>query len=262
MSCAVFGTIQPDRLNATLKGVDDGLSSRFLWAWPESRTFGRPRGTLDVKKIITALCRLADLTMLIDDSGSVRPAVVSATDEAADLLADFARDMQRREPLTTGNMKGTLGKARGHALRLSLVLEFLWWSMADRAEPRQISTKAMRAAISLMYDFFLPMAQRVFGDAAITPKERNTRALARWIARERPDRINLRLLSRGQTGNTPLPDLRDVKDIREAAEWLQDCGWFLPPMQEKIGGRPRSDFVIAPGLWSALDAHTCQNRQN
>jgi hypothetical protein len=33
-------------------------------------------------------------------------------------------------------------------------------------------------------------------------------------------------------------------------------------MQEKANGRPRSDFIIAPGLFPALDAHTCQNRQN
>ena len=65
-----------------------------------------------------------------------------------------------------------------------------------------------------MYDYFLPQAKRVYGDAAITPKEHDARALARWIARERPDRINTRRLSRGQTGKTPLPGLRDAKDIR------------------------------------------------
>ena len=210
----------------------------------------------------TALCRLADLSMCHADDGSVQPSVVSATNDGADLLTNFALDMQRRERDAAGSMVGTLGKARGHALRLSIVLEFLWWSMSDRAEPTEISTKAMRAAIRMMYDYFLPMAERVYGDAAITPRERNARALARWIASERPDRINVRLLSRGQTGNTPLPGLRDAKIIHEAAEWLQDCGWFEPTVQQTVGGRPRSDFVIAPGLWAAIDANTCQNRQN
>ena len=37
---------------------------------------------------------------------------------------------------------------------------------------------------------------------------------------------------------------------------------FCRRLQQKIGGRPRSDFVIAPGLWAAIDAHICQNRQN
>jgi hypothetical protein len=83
---------------------------------------------------------------------------------------------------------------------------------------------------------------------------------ARWIARERPDQINVRLLSRGHTGNTPLPGLRDAGDIREAADGLQDCGWF-PPRVSKSGGRPRSDFLIADGLWAALDDLACQNGQ-
>jgi hypothetical protein len=47
-----------------------------------------------------------------------------------------------------------------------------------------------------------------------------------------------------------------------AAEWLQDCGWFPRDALPKSGGRPRSDFLMADGLWAALDEHARQHRQN
>jgi hypothetical protein len=73
--------------------------------------------------------------------------------------------------------------------------------------------------------------------------------------------VNIRELSRGQTGGTKLHGLRDRKLLQAAAEWLQDCGWFRPDTLPRTGGRPRSDFLIADGLWVALDDHACQNRQ-
>ena len=36
LTLPAFGTIQPDRLVDIFCGPDDGLASRFLWAWPET----------------------------------------------------------------------------------------------------------------------------------------------------------------------------------------------------------------------------------
>ena len=56
--------------------------------------------------------------------------------------------------------------ARGQALRLALVLEMLWWCGGDgiAARPSQISAGAFSAAARLIEHFFLPMAERVYGD--------------------------------------------------------------------------------------------------
>ena len=246
-----------------MKGADDGLPARFLFCWPEARPFGRPRGTVNVSRATEALCKLARLKMSMAEDGSPVPVFVTATEDAAEALADFARAMQSLERQAGGLMIGVLGKARGYALRLAVALEFLAWAWAgERPEPTDISGNAMRRAVKLMREYFLPMASRVLGDAAITQQERDGRTLAKWIAAERPARINLRALSRGETGGTPLHGLRDRKRLDAAAEWLQDCGWFPRDAREKTNRRPRSDFVIAPGLWAAIDAHTCQNRQN
>jgi hypothetical protein len=263
LSLGIFGTIQPDRLAAALKGADDGLPARFLFCWPEARPFARPRGTVNVSRATEALCKLARLKMSMAEDGSPIPVFVPATEAAAEELIDFAREMQSQERQAGGLMIGMFGKARGYALRLAVILEFLPWAWSGECpEPTEISANAMRRAIKLMREYFLPMASRVLGDAAITQQERDGRTLAKWIATERPDRINLRALSRGETGCTPMHGLRDRKRLDAAAEWLQDCGWFPRDAREKTNGRPRSDFVIAPGLWAAIGAHTCQNRQN
>ena len=263
LSLGIFGTIQPDRLATALKGADDGLPARFLFCWPEARPFARPGGTVNVSRATEALCKLARLEMSVAEDGSPVPVFIPAAEDAAEALTDFAREMQAQERQAGGLMIGVLGKARGYALRLAVVLEFLPWAWSgERPEPTEISGNAMRRAVKLMREYFLPMASRVLGDAAITQQERDGRTLAKWIAAERPDRINLRRLSRGETGGTAMHGLRERKRLDAAAEWLQDCGWFLPTVQEKTGGRPRSDFVIAPGLYPALDEHACQLRQN
>ncbi|WP_428536426.1 DUF3987 domain-containing protein [Rhodopila sp.] len=263
LSLGIFGTIQPDKLAATLKGADDGLPARFLFCWANARPFARPSGTVSVSRVTEALCRLARLQMAGSEDGSVVPVFNPATNGAADALTAFASEMQAQERQAGGLMIGVLGKARGYALRLAVALEYLQWAWTgDRSEPTEISAKAMRAAVELMRDYFLPMASRVLGDAAITQQERDARTLAKWIAAERPNKVNIRGLSRGETGGTAMHGLRDRKRLEAAADWLKDCGWLQHGAVGKTDGRPRSDHLIADGLWSALDDYACQNQEN
>jgi hypothetical protein len=99
-------------------------------------------------------------------------------------LVEFGKDMQQRGDLGAGLFKSTVGKARGLALRVSLVLELLWWCGRDDDErPTTISDAAMEAATLWVRDYVLPMADRTFGDAACSQEDRNVSTLARWIAR-------------------------------------------------------------------------------
>jgi len=45
MAVAVTGSTQPEKLAAMFEEADDGLLSRFVWAWPDPLPFrlGRPR---------------------------------------------------------------------------------------------------------------------------------------------------------------------------------------------------------------------------
>jgi hypothetical protein len=67
--------------------------------------------------------------------------------------------MQRRQVTAGRLLRSALGKTRGQALRVALVLEFLWWCGADGfgPPPAQISARAFEEAHRLINDYFVPM---------------------------------------------------------------------------------------------------------
>jgi len=135
-------------------------------------------------------------------------------------------------------------------LRLSLVLEYLWWCGKDdmTGPPSVITPAAVAAAATLVADYFMPMAERVFGDAAATEIERMAATLARWIAKERPDEVHVRRLQR----DVRLPGLRSAEQIRKAADALVEADWLRTP-PKTIVGQPRSRVVypVNPKLYQS-----------
>ncbi len=248
LSVPVFGTIQPDRLADVLSGADDGLAARFLWAWPEPRGFARPTGSADTEGAARALGRLAALGMAEDAEGCPCPAYVPLAAEAVPALEAFSRETQAQEAVAHGLMKSALGKARGQALRLALVLEHLWWCAGTGADPKGISAPAMQAACGLMDGYFLPMARRVLGDASIPQEERNARTLATWITQTRPALVNVSLIR----DDTRLPGLRETEPVKAACRYLSDARWLVAPDQTGKPGRPRGDYRVNPQLWEVL----------
>ena len=248
LAVPVFGTIQPDRLEDALTGTDDGLAGRFLWTWPEAHPFRRPSVSSDAPAAATALGRLAGLAMRQDEAGEDVPAYLSLDADGADLLERFGQDMQAQETGANGLLLTSMGKARGQALRLALVLELLWWcARQDEPEPTHISTEAMQAAAQLMRSYFLPMAARVLGDASVPAEERNARTLAEWIMRTRPAVLNVSAIRDGAR----LPGLRESDPVKQACRFLADAGWLLPPVDTGQPGRPRGDWTVNPRLWEA-----------
>jgi hypothetical protein len=220
LTVPAFGTIQPDRLADILEGADDGLSSRFLWAWPEnSRMFSMPHDAGDPDQAAGPMRRLADLAMPKNEMGESIPGYVRLADDAKPILEDFARQAQGMETRSGGLLKSAMGKARGQALRLALVLEYLWWSEDGGAEPGRVSAKAMQAAAGLMDAYFLPMAGRVLGDASIPKDERNARTLAAWIMATKPERVNVTNLR----DTVRLPGLRESEDVKAACRFLVEA---------------------------------------
>ena len=73
--------------------------------------------------------------------------------------------------------------------------------------------------MTLTADYFMPMAERVFGDAAATDVERIAATLARWIIREQPPEVYVRRLQR----EVRLPGLRSAGQITKAADALVEA---------------------------------------
>jgi len=244
LSVAVFGGIQPDKLADVLRDADDGLVPRFLFAWPDRAPYCRPTRSADHNAGLAALRRLHGLA-LADDG---KPVVVPLAPDAADVMHEAVADFRGRD--AGGLLAGAIGKAPGHVLRLALVLEFLWWCGGPAAdEPRTVSAAAVKAAAGLVDGYFLPMAERAFGDAGATVGERNAATLAKWIRRTRPDVVNVRLVR----DTARLQGLREATPIHDACKRLVEARWLFEPARDgTTGGRPREDYRVNPALWSAL----------
>jgi len=257
LAVAVFGGTQPDKLAVLMGEADDGLLSRLLWFWPTSIPFQLSRAPSGVEWAITALDRLRMLDLQTADPP--QPIMVPLDDAAVPLIESFGRKMQQLKNRAGGKMRSAYGKARGQALRLSLNLEFMWWCGSDgfAPPPTRISRKAFIAAAALVEDYFVPMAERVYGDAALPEDERLAAIVARWIvsarlAEKTPAILNARELRR----TARLPGLREAETVRAALTTLVEADWFVPIPARSGGapGRKREDYAVNPRLKGVCDA--------
>lgn len=242
----VIGGTQPDRLAELMREADDGLLARIQWVWPDPIPFRLGRAFPQIDWAIRSLDRLRMLEMQVDHEGRLRPIKVPLDEDALNELEDFGREMQERQGEAAGLMKSAYGKARGTALRLSLVLEHLWWCEREDMSPPPtvISRGAFISAATLVADYLMPMAERVYGDAAIPVFERRTTTLARWIIRNRPSELHVRALQR----QVRLPGFRTAEDIHQVCRTLVDAGWLKEPERGGGHGRPKNAYPVNPKL--------------
>jgi Protein of unknown function (DUF3987) len=248
LAVAAYGGIQPDKLAVLMREADDGLLARILWAWPEAIPFRLSNQAPGVEWAISTLDRLRELSLQGNSPPS--PIIVPISGEARTMIEKFGAEMQERQSAASGPLRSAIGKARGQALRLALTLEFLWWSGQDAmtAPPGEIGARAFAAAAMMIADYFAPMAERVYGDAAATERDRGAAILGRWIAAERPAELHVRHLQRA----VRLPGLRTADQIRSAADSLVEADWLRAPAQgNTFGQRGRVAYAVNPRLWEA-----------
>lgn len=251
LSIGVLGGIQPERLAEALEGADDGLAARFLWAWPDViPVFSLGRSMPPSGKAKEAFRRLVALPMGSDERGNPEPVLVRLDREAETILEAFARRMIERERHATGIFAGTIGKARGHALRLACVLTFLRWAASggETAPPDSITGEVVGDACRLVEWYFLPMAERVLGDAAIPIQERHAMILARHLQKAGEPCFNAREVRRTIGGQ-----LREAKDMDAACAELVEAGILRATPSRDAGtkGRQAKNYSVNPRLFEA-----------
>jgi hypothetical protein len=253
----IHGGIVPDRLAEMLASPDDGLTSRFLWAWPNKvRVTGRPSEVADANAARIALRLLWDLPLVsaVDHDGTeeLRPYYCYLSREAGGVFETWWVNHQNSDHV--GPLAQARGKMPGQVLRLAIVLEHLWWAGAAAKSsepilpPSVISEIAIHAGIALSVEYFEPMAQRCYGDAAIPEADKLATVLARYIIDHRKlETINART-TRREAG---LPGLRTAEKMTLAIESLVDAGWLVPAPRRADGpGRRAADYRVNPRLRS------------
>jgi hypothetical protein len=253
LAVAVSGGTQPERLATLISGTDDGLLSRIQWGWPDPIPFELGVETPRVEWAIDALDKLRELELEPQPGKPPSPVYMPLTPEGQKLIRVFGKEMYSRRRNTAGLLKSAYGKARGTALRLSLVLEWLWWcgKSGMPLPPETISPQAFLAAAALVADYFMPMAERVYGDAAATGIERMMATLARWIIEKRPNEVHVRHLQR----SVRLPGLRTAGQIISAADGLVEADWLRAPSPVRSFGRGKGRapvvYSVNPKLYKA-----------
>ncbi|GAB0114936.1 DUF3987 domain-containing protein [Acidisoma sp. C75] len=250
LAVAVMGGTQPDKLAEMFADADDGLLARFLWAWPEPKPFRLGRAAPNAGFAVEALDRLRLLDLIAaTGEAPAAPIMVPLAAEALPMLEAFAREMQETQANAGGLLRSAYGKARGLAVRIALVVEFLRWAATSGQEspPRVVSKAAFADACDLVADYFMPMAMRVYGDAATPPAERNATTLARWIMQQRPPEVHIRRLQR----EVRLPGLRAAEDIRAACAALVEADWLRPPAPGAFQARSKTAYPVNPSILGA-----------
>ena len=249
LAVSVLGGTQPDKLVEMMDEADDGLLARMCWFWPDPVAFHLASVAPATEWAIAALDRLRLLDLATESADDTpAPLLVPLSADARADMETFGQDMQARQQEAAGLMRSACGKARGTVLRLSLVMEYLWWCASEgmQAPPKQITGNGFAAAAALVSDYLMPMSERVYGDAATSAPDRNAATLARWIVKQRPAEVNVRKLQR----EVRLPGLSDAASIHEAAGALVEAGWLAERLKGNGNGRPKASYAANPHLWT------------
>jgi putative DNA primase/helicase len=224
--------------------VDDGLPARFLWIWPDRPAWCRPCSSANLRAFEAAIRRLEQLKWGVDENGRDVAVTLSLDPDAADVFAGIQQFHRKEGDEAFGLLKSFIGKLDGIALRLSLAVELALWAYEGGEEPRSIRRETVEAVGDFLEAYAIPMAARVYGDAALPPVERNAAMLARHIARHKLERFNARNLRR----ESRLPGLRDAESMRLAIEALVEADWLRPDGQRQgqTPGRHSADYVVNP----------------
>jgi hypothetical protein len=247
LAISILGGIQPDVLQKCLfEGEDDGFAARFLYAWPKQKTFARPSGRYDIAMLQSALHRLCAIEFELDIYGAPVAQKVKMDEAGSSRIETFGREMQIESNQCSGLMASTLGKMRGTVSRIALVLQMLDWAIGgDKKPPAILDVCYVDRAIALASDYYIPMAERCFGHAALAQPLKDAIAIAKWIIRE------------SKTHEAHAADMtqhvaelkRDVARRDKAIEVLIEKAWlYEKPRKEKAAGRAPQIYLVNPRL--------------
>jgi len=243
LAVSVIGGIQPDKLQSLImSGDDDGLSSRFLYCDPDPVPPKRPRSVTDDFGAERAIRRLHELSMLPNDSGELSPVIIRLEDNAADFFQNWREEHIKGDPV--GRLLGWWGKLPGVCLRLALCFEYLKYSTSEKVEKLTVERASVEAATVLIEAYLKPMAERVYGDAALPAELINAATLAKWMRKAKPEQINTRNLQR----NIRLPGLKTAPEIAEAITILEEGGWVRSDFYRSgsTSGQGRKNYIVNP----------------
>ena len=212
--------------------LDQGLTCRFLFAFPESTCGSRliVRDEEARQKRLKADAHLEEygkrlkalletpLPLVDPETQELDPRLLKLSDDARAQLEAFynATEVQLGNGGTYENISGTVSKAAEQAARISGVL-----TLYDNPDATMISGANMSSALSLM-QFYLDEAIRLLDTGKIPQRIEEAELLRTWLSdRWEEDLIDASTVAR--RGPNPLRTAHKVKDLFKV---LSEHGWL------------------------------------
>jgi hypothetical protein len=219
LAICVLGGAQPTTLRSFLSAKENkGFGARWLYVFPKPpKGFRLSEGT-DLGDAQALLGRLRALES-VDDQPENLPVAPEGLPQFESWVGNKKRQAGEDDDGVWGQW---LGKQGGVALRIALVLEHLWWAAdpyASTETPQYVSRAAMRAAMTFIDDYAMPMAELTLSTAARPAEEQDALKLLRLVSKIEGGQFNARLVGRGQHGQAGR--LSDPKIMASACEVLE-----------------------------------------
>lgn len=246
LAISVLGGTQPDTIRAFTAGKENrGFAARWLYIYPEPRRGYSIAGEVNYVLAEDALRRL----LALGDGTQTEACPLSP--EAQALVEPWVGAKRDEAGEHDGVWGEWLGKQGGVALRLALILEYLWWA-ADAPlaapPPAEISARAYEAATLFIDGYAAPMAARAFALSAMPQEDKLGAKLAKLIQKARPETFNARDVRRSAFG--PAGELAKAKEMAVACEALEAAGFIrhIGVRADGKAGRAPASYEVNPAL--------------
>jgi hypothetical protein len=257
----IVGTFQPDRLAAAFARDEDGMYSRFLYAWPVAPIYKPLTNEVgeiepEIVSALTALIRLS----AEDAAGAFTAQPIWLSDEAIAEFEEFRKWSDKTKHGFEGRERHWFVKGEVHVLRLAGALAFMAWAIAlgtgsangldgitAALEPKTIAKQFMTDAIRLWREFLWPHARAAMRQIGLTDRHRDARRVLIWL-RNNPE---VREASVKDIRRDALAQSLDAEGTEALLNSLVAAGWLRPKPAPKAEGpgRPVHRWLINPLLY-------------
>ena len=229
--------------NTTFRGR--GLTARFLYCLPDSYVGTRKFNSHPIDKAITL--RYTHLVKdMLDDEYGEEPEIITLSDEAEQLLAAFAEEIEPKLVKEYAEIADWVGKLVGNTLRISGLLcrasvtrghDFL-----DVAEPLTVSGETMENAVRLGR-YFLNHAQAAYSVLPEDKANQDANIILGMIQEKKLKKFDRREAMRN------CRKFKTVAAIQPVLDFLEDYGYIaqIPEVNKpKMGRPPLPKYAVNP----------------
>ena len=242
-SVSVCGGIQPGILNRVLSSEhrENGLAARLLLTYPP-RQAKQWRDDEIPQRLEEQWADLVTELFAFQhaDSSDGRPkaALVRLSDDARGLFRDYVNTTGQEQAGLTGDLSAAWSKLEESAARLALVIHCIRQAAGEPVDPWTCDADSMTSGITLA-TWFKDETLRVYRLLTESQDSRDLRQAAEWI-QQRGGTVRARDLVSGRKG---------IESTEQADDLLQrlvdnDFGSWSPVPSTERGGRPTREFTL------------------